>query len=253
MAVDYLRCTSTLGESCATLASEYNMKISNMQKITPLLKKLFLPWVALYVFVIGGAVVWASNIYKDNNEFRLPSGEVELLVSKTQYQLGETIEFSVINHFPVPIFVTNNCPKEPLDVYQWKNETWVQLHDVARDNSECYSQERNVEIPSESARSYNFNDWPNLFNKPGVYRMATKIDHSNSIPFQDFVILEPAQVVEVTDDPIPLETETILIFPPVEELPPETYIEEDAYEEEEEYHEREDERDENDDEHEDDD
>lgn len=201
------------------------MNIFNMKTLKSLLQKLFLPWVALYVLIIGGAALWVSVVYESNNKYRLPSGEVGLSVSKTQYQLGETIEFNVTNHFPVPIFVINNCPKEPLDVYQWKNETWIQLHDVAKEESECYSQERNVEIPSEGTRGYNFNDWPNLFNKPGVYRIATKIEHSNDIPFQDFVILEPAKVMELKNENTPLGIEPTVTPPPTEEPRKNTFFE----------------------------
>lgn len=158
-----------------------------------------LPWVFVYLAIITAAVFFGGVTYHKYNEHRLPTGNIELTVDKLSYQLGETVSFTVTNHFPVPVFVTNQCPNEPLSVYRWNNEEWVQLHAVAQDDSECYTQERNVAIPSEATRSYDFSDWEDLFSSPGVYRIAASIDHYADIPFQDFVILEPAEVVQVEE------------------------------------------------------
>lgn len=162
--------------------------------------RLHLLWVLFYLLIIGGAVVYANNLYNEHDQDRLPSGYIELLVNKTEYQLGEVVEFTVVNHFPTTIYVTNHCPNEPLNVYRWENEAWVQLHAVAQnDEVECPTQERNVAIPTESSRSYNFSDWPTLFAVPGVYRIAMVIDHYSDVPFQDFVVLEPAEEIEVME------------------------------------------------------
>lgn len=209
-----------------------------MEKLKALSKKLFLPWVAVYLVIAGGAAVWAADMYEEYKDYRLPSGKIELTVGKTKYQLGETVTFSVTNNFSVPIFVTNNCPQEPLDVYEWTGTKWTALHDRAKDNSECYSEERNVEIPAGGVRGYDFEDWPNLFTKPGVYRIATKIDHYDDILFQDFAILEPAKILEVKTPAAPVKIETT-----AQPLAPETqiYTEEEYEDDKDEYREHEDE------------
>jgi hypothetical protein len=200
--------------------------------------------------------VFASNVYEEYNEDQLPPGHIELLVSKTEYQVGEVVEFNVINHFPTTVYVRNHCPEEPLNVYRWENERWVELHDKAQGkDSTCYTQERNVAIPPEGSISYNFSDWPNLFKEPGVYRIAMVVDHYTSVPFQDFVILKPVEVMEVMEEyrkptritapvvPIPLPVTPVPIPVPVVEEPeviveePEEVVEEpikDRYEEDEE-------------------
>lgn len=177
------------------------MKLSIKNFIKNTRSGYILLWTALYVGILAGTATIATAMYHKYETNHLPSGNIELAVNNTRYQLGETVEFTITNHFPVPIYVTNQCPNEPLNVYRWSEGTWIQLHAVARTDAECYQEERNVAIPSENMRSYNFNDWPDLFSYPGVYRVAVNIDHYDDIPFQDFVIMEPAQIIEVLDPP----------------------------------------------------
>lgn len=221
------------------------MTSQNMEKITLLLKRFYIPWIVLYAVLILGTVAFGASLYKTHDENQLPPGHIELKVNKTRYQLGEVVAFTVINHFPTTVYVTNECPEEPLNVYRWENEQWVQIHDIAEgEDSECYTEPRNVPIPSEGSRSYTFTEWPNLFTRPGVYRIATAIDHYGDVPFQDFVILEPAEVIEVTQPTIPA---TSAVTPPAEIFQEEIYEEEESEHENEEKHEREEEHESEDD------
>lgn len=173
--------------------------ISKFKYILKLLVTRFhLLWVILYLLLIGGATAFGAHLYEKNDQDVLPTGSIELLVSKTKYQLGEMVEFTVVNHFPTTIYVTNQCPGEPLNVYRWQDMKWTQIHDTSTDeNGECSSQERDVGIMPEDSRGYDFKDWPNLFKDPGVYRIAMLVQHSNDVFFQDFTVLEPAEVIEV--------------------------------------------------------
>ncbi len=206
-----------------------------------------LPWVALYALLLAGTATFATAMYHKYEEHHLPSGNIELTVDKTKYQLGESIGFTVTNHFPVPVYVTNQCPSEPLNVYRWYDGTWIQIHANAKTDGECYSEERNVAVPSEATRSYNFDDWPELFSIPGVYRIAASIDHYSDIPFQDFVVMEPAQIVEVRDtaavpvnkpNPKPAAETTPIIVTPTKTVETNTKID-DEHEDEHEDHEEE--------------
>ena len=188
------------------------------EKIKLVMRKFYIPWIILYFFIISVAVAFGASAYNKYDDHQLPSGYIELEVSKEKYELGETVEFILKNHFPTTIYVTNECPKEPLNVYRWVDEKWIELHDTAKDSGECYSESRNIAIPSEGSRKYNFSDWPNLFREPGVYRIATAIDHYNDVPFQDFVIMEPASVIEVKKI-IPSPTPPALTPPPAQIAP----------------------------------
>ncbi|MCA9349011.1 hypothetical protein KC878_02575 [Candidatus Saccharibacteria bacterium] len=156
-------------------------------------------WVLFYLIVIGGMAVYAYKLYNQHEKSHIPNGYIELKLDKVQYQLGESVEFTVVNHYPSPIYVLNQCPNEPLHVFEWQDEVWVQLHSKAvSSDSDCYKQPRNVAIAAEASRSYTFDDWPDLFDHPGVYRVVMAVDHSTDLPYQDFVVLKPAEVIEQT-------------------------------------------------------
>ncbi len=170
-------------------------------------------WFVLYILVISAAGASAFYLYEKHDSDQLPSGYISLELGKTEYQLGETIEFDVINHFPVNIHVANQCPSEPLHVYRWENDEWVQIHDTAeREDSECYTEPRTIVIPADGSRGYDFDDWPNLFSEPGVYRIAMTIDHYGDVPFKDFKILEPAKTVEATQN---TQTQELISISPI--------------------------------------
>jgi hypothetical protein len=167
---------------------------------------------------------------------QLPSGYIDLKISKEYYELDEPVEFTVVNHFPTKIYVSNQCPKEPLHVFKWADDSWTQLHEEAvGGESKCINQPRSVEIAAEGSRTYNFNDWPNLFKDPGVYRIVMAVDHSPDLVYQDFQVLEPEQ-------------ETIKPLPAL--LPPQTKLDDNSdFEVEieyEDYEDQEDEREESD-------
>jgi len=160
---------------------------------------LHLLWVAFYIVVVSLIAGVAYYYYHEHKEDQFPVGSIELKVSKPRYKPGETVSFSVINHFPTTIYVTNRCPQEPLDVYIWEDKQWKQIHDIAKDeDSQCFTQPRRVPVAPSSTLSYSFKDWPDLFKKPGVYRIVMKIDHYKGYPFQDFAVLKPQKVIKKT-------------------------------------------------------
>lgn len=156
------------------------------------------PWILVYALFIFGAAAYASYFYVQYDEDQIPTGYVELMLGKEAYQLGETVTFTVVNHFPTIVYVTNQCPEKPFHVFRWVEDEWRELHSVTSDaESECHTEERNVAIPPEGTRTYSFEDWPDLFAAPGVYRIAMVVDHYGDVPFKDFVVLEPPEVIEI--------------------------------------------------------
>ena len=157
--------------------------------------RFHLLWVLFYLLVICIIGLFVHHVLEEHGDDQLPSGHVELSVSSGQYQPGETIYFTIKNNFPTKIYITNNCPSEPLNVYRWSGTRWDQIHDTAPSaESECYTQPRRVLIEAGKTVTYSFKDWPNLLSKPGVYRLVLVIDHYDQLPFVDFKILEkPAE------------------------------------------------------------
>lgn len=177
------------------------MRLNRELRTKTMVIRFHILWVIFYVALFSGFIYLSAKVYNEHNEDKLPSGHIVLSVGKTKYQLNDKITFKIQNNFPNTIYVINNCPEEPLNVYRWENNEWKQIHDTAKDkNSNCYKQPRQIAIGARSSIEYDFEDWPNLFKKPGVYRLVMKLDHYDDLPYQDFVILKPAKVIEIPSD-----------------------------------------------------
>lgn len=176
-------------------------------------------WLVFYILLIAGFVKLGLYVYGEHDEDQFPPGSISLKVSKERYKPGEDVSFIIQNQFPNTIFVTNNCPEEPLNVYRWDDKKWKQIHATAKDkNSNCYNQPRRIAIKPNSTKKYDFKDWPTLFKEPGVYRLAMKIDHSDEIVFDDFVILRPPKVIKQSRP----ETQSSIPAQPAPAEPPTT-------------------------------
>lgn len=186
---------------------------------------LHILWVAFYIITVSLIAAVAYYYYNKHKEDQFPVGSIELKVSKTRYKPGETVSFSVVNHFPTTIYVNNDCPEEPLDIYKWQNKQWTQIHEDSNEDGVCHKQPRRVAVSPNSSLTYNFKDWPGLFKDPGVYRIVMKIEHYKGYPFQDFVVLKPQEVIEKTTPsqtvPAPINTAPAPVTPPRTEEPEE--------------------------------
>lgn len=157
-------------------------------------------WVIFYVAVFVVVGIFAYKLYDEHKEDSLPAGSITLSTNKTKYQVGEVVKFKVTNHFPTTIYVANTCPSEPLDVYIWQNKKWQQISAIARNpDSKCYGQPRRIAVAPNSSLSYSYKEWPDLFAKPGVYRIIMKVDHYEGVPFRDFKVLKKRKVINQTD------------------------------------------------------
>lgn len=152
-------------------------------------------WIVFYCILIVGA---GFVLYRAANTIRLhslPTGTVQLHVPYSKYLVGETISFSIENRFNSAIYVTNDCPNEPLAVYKKEGEKWVRQHDkTSVDN--CPSQERQITIPANSTVNGSFAPWKALFNKPGTYRVVAYVEYYNALPYQEFEIIDPPKITE---------------------------------------------------------
>lgn len=146
-------------------------------------------WMATYaiavIVILSVGYILASAIRTRS----LPNGKVTLSVPYSQYLVGENITFTLTNNYNSSIYVTNKCPTEPLDVYRYENNQWVRLHDTASEK-DCSDENRQISIAANSSMTGTFAPWHNLFNKPGKYRVVAYVEYYNSLPYQDFEIIE---------------------------------------------------------------
>ncbi len=164
-------------------------------------KRLF-GWVAIYILLVLGFAFVVYRQASTVNTLNFASGKLSLTTSKTKYTVGDEIGYTLKNGLSVPIVLTNNCPQEPLYVYSWNNSSWVRIHDKAA-NSTCAGKPSQVTIAANGTYTQTFADWPNLFKKPGIYRIASFASNYTAIPYADF---------QVVAKPVAPETQTQIVI-----------------------------------------
>lgn len=145
-------------------------------------------WTVFYFILIGlcvaGGLLLAGRIRTSN----VPVGEVQLSIPYSTYVVGEAITFTLKNGFNAPIYITNDCPNEPLNVYKWQVNSWKRLHDTAPPQT-CTGEARQVRVPAGGSISGTFAPWRNLFSTPGKYRVVAEVEYYNALPYQDITII----------------------------------------------------------------
>lgn len=161
-------------------------------------RKRLVGWVMLYLALIAVfvfMVVWQARRV---NTLGFASGTLELSMSKTTYTVGDPISYTLKNNLKQPVTLTNNCPGEPLYIYSWTNNSWVRIHDTAAAAS-CAGEARSFTIQPGASYTQDFSKWPNLFSKPGIYRIVGLATNYNALPYVDF---------QVVAKPVPPQVQT---------------------------------------------
>lgn len=155
-------------------------------------------WTITYAVILLGGILGLYAFSNHIGTHSIPAGSVQLVVPYSKYLVGETISFTVYNHFNSAIYVPNGCPSEPLDVYRWVDGSWLRIHDKAA-AAACILESRQVSVPANGSTSGTFAAWPHLFDQPGKYRVVAYVDFYNALPYQDFeVIAKPEPAVPAT-------------------------------------------------------
>ena len=150
-------------------------------------KRLF-GWVLFYLLLIAA---FACTVYwqaRRVNTLSFASGTLQLTTTKTKYTVGDPISYTLKNGLNQPITLANNCPQEPLFVYAWTNNAWVRIHDTAA-ASACAGEPTVRTIPAGNSYTQSFANWPNLFNKPGIYRIVELASNYTALPYADFQVV----------------------------------------------------------------
>jgi hypothetical protein len=150
-------------------------------------KRLF-GWILIYIILIACfifAVYWQT---KRVNTLGFASGELQLTTSKIKYTVGDTVTYTLKNGLSQPLTFVNTCPQEPLFVYSWTNNTWVRIHATAA-SSACSGEPKQRTIAAGGTYTQSFADWPNLFNKPGIYRIVGLATNYTALPYADFQVV----------------------------------------------------------------
>lgn len=141
-------------------------------------------WAALLSLLAYGFYQVVGNIQMRS----LPSGQIQLSVPYSKYLVGETITFTIKNNYNSAVYLINDCPSEPLNVYRQENGAWVRIHDTAS-ITDCPTENRQIEVAANGSVNGSFAPWHNLFNTPGKYRVVAYVEYYDALPYQDFEIV----------------------------------------------------------------
>src|SRR5665213_417620 len=100
----------------------------------------------------------------------VPASGIGVSVGQPQYKVGQDVTVTLSNATPNNVYVTNNCPNEPLAVYKLENNSWVAIN-AATNISKCADEPRNYEIPADRSIKTDYRYWPGLFAQAGHYRI----------------------------------------------------------------------------------
>lgn len=157
-------------------------------------RKRLAGWLVFYAMLIALFIFSFYSQAKKVNTLNFASGQISLTTSKTKYTVGDQISYTLKNGLSQPITLLNDCPQEPLFVYSWNNNSWVRVHDTAA-ASTCTNEPKTRTIPAGGSYSQSLSNWPNLFSKPGIYRLVMFANNYTALPYTDFQVVAKPVVV----------------------------------------------------------
>jgi len=176
-----------------------NDELNNMRHPSRL--RIF--WVIVYISIIAIIVAVAGVSASQLRTHIIPTGTIQLSVPYSKYVVGETVSFSIKNNYNSSIYVINKCPQEPLAVYRQENNKWVRQHDYALEEN-CPEEQRQVITVAGGTVNGNFAAWPNLFLKPGKYRIVAFVEYYNALPYQDIEVIAGTSKTNMTSQQTPV-------------------------------------------------
>jgi hypothetical protein len=163
-------------------------------------------WIVFYAVITISLAIGFYMVSASMKTRTLPVGEIQLTIPYSKYVVGEIVTFDLANNYNSPVYVTNDCPNEPLNVYRKEGNSWVRVHDIAS-VTDCPLQDRMVTLAPKAVTHGSFKSWPHLFATPGLYRVVAYVEYYDALPFQEFeVIAAPAPRVETPTQVLPQTT-----------------------------------------------
>ena len=155
----------------------------------------YIKWVIFYSLLIIFTLFGLYQVAAHVRTHGLPAGSMVLSVPYTKYVVGEEITFVLKNNFNSVVFISNNCPQEPLAVYKQVSGSWVRQHDQTSEEN-CVDEARSIGVAPNGDVKGSFAKWKNLFSTPGKYRVVAYVEYYNSLPYADFEIVDKTAVAQ---------------------------------------------------------
>lgn len=150
-------------------------------------------WAVFYTILVISLFFGMYQVAAHVRTHGLPVGSMELSVPYSKYVLGEEITFNLTNNFNSVVFISNNCPGEPLAVYKQINGRWIRQHATTSEEN-CVEEARSIGIAPQDDVKGSFAKWKNLFATTGKYRIVAYVEYYNALPYADFEIVDKSTV-----------------------------------------------------------
>lgn len=148
--------------------------------------KLFRPLLFVLIFLL------VFQFFNRKNEQQITQDDI-VIVAKSKIAIGKDVILEIKNYSESPVFITNNCPKNPLIVERYVNGEWI-LQETEIDTADCIDQ-KDIEIAPNKNQEISYGKWGwSLFEEEGKYRikLVTEFEGKEKIYTHDFAITTPS-------------------------------------------------------------
>jgi hypothetical protein len=118
----------------------------------------------------------------------VPVGKVYIATPYSKYVVGEPISYTLTNGYDAPVYITSQCPSEPIAVYQSTSSGWNRIHATATIQT-CNNQPSEVTLEPGKTATTSLSPWQSLFASPGKYRLVAIVDNYTLLPYVDIEII----------------------------------------------------------------
>ena len=128
------------------------------------------------------------------------AGNISFLTDDNEYSRRQTVSATIINNTSDTITIPNECPNEPLSVYRYQNNEWVQKS--SSPTIDCKNAIE-VNIATEQEYQFTYDNWNReLFAEMGRFRIefpATINEEEKIITSNEFLIVEEGLIRKLWD------------------------------------------------------
>jgi len=155
-----------------------------MQNINKMLKNI------LFFLAIFLVINFIFTSFQDKDDHLNESGSIILTSTKDNYAKTSTVTLSLSNNTEENLVIPNECPGEPLNVYRYEKNEWIQK--TANPELDC-SGKTDLTITPNSKANIAYDNWSHaLFSEMGRY----KIEFTTTIEGKEKIIATPEFIVE---------------------------------------------------------
>ncbi len=145
--------------------------------------------ILIFVFILQTKIISEyleknyHDIFKMTRVYKktLPNESISIITSKDEYKIGEEIFFAIQNKTEKTLFIENECPWEPIEIYEYKNNKWVKLK--ARSSIVKCENAKEIILKPYELSGTSFLPWSNIIlNNSGTYKLEVDIEgYKNSV------------------------------------------------------------------------